>query len=168
MASEARGDQGKLPKPVLGTLLGFFLVYGALRVVLNALVGFDFGWAINFIHGWTVVIIALLVGAGLGGLIQLWTQGRAAEIPRFLRQLYLSLFKLLFFLWVPMFLAAWLGDRLYGSMGHDIGLVVSAVLIIPIWCWLVGRSSGEKPSTPASGLSGESPAAGTVKRGQPE
>jgi hypothetical protein len=71
MAGEASGDQGKLPKqvPVLGLLIGFSIVYVLLRVLLNALIGFDFGWGINVINGWMVLIIGLIVGGGVGGLI---------------------------------------------------------------------------------------------------
>jgi len=38
-------------------------------VLLNALIGFDFGWGINVINGWMVLIIGLIVGGGVGGLI---------------------------------------------------------------------------------------------------
>jgi hypothetical protein len=80
MASEAPGDQGKLPEqvPVLGTLLGFVVLFVVLSVTLNEVFGTDVYWQIpSFIIGW-------IVGGGIGELIQLRKQGRAAEFPRFL------------------------------------------------------------------------------------
>jgi hypothetical protein len=150
MASGARGEQGKLPRqvPVLGTLLGFVVVFVVLSVTLKQVFPTELDWESRIALQAATFIIGLIVGGGIGGLIQLRKQGRVAEVPRFLRHLFLSLVKFLFLLWVPMFLAAWLGERLYGRVGHSVGLVASAVLLFLVQCWLVRRSSSEKPSIP--------------------
>jgi len=157
MASEAPGDQEKVPKPVLGMILGIVCVYVVVSRTVNEVVGSELPWRV------ASILTGVLVGGGVGGLIQLRIRGQAADIPRFLRHFFLSLLKMFFLLWAPMLLAGWLGDRLYGSVGHDIGLVAGAVLTLPVWFWFLARSSREKPSAPASGPSGEGPAAGKAK-----
>jgi len=133
-------------QPVLGPFLGILTVYAVLRVLLHAAVGFDYRWEINVLNGCTVFFTALMVGGSIGGVIQLWKQGRAAEIRGFLRNMLGVLCRFLF-MGGPMFLGGWLGDRFYGSVGYDIGLVVGAVLTIPVMWWLAFRSSREKPSS---------------------
>ena len=149
MASVAPREQAKRSRqrPVLGPFLGFVIVYAVLRVLLYAAVGFGFLSKINDINPFVFFFIALLVGGSLGGLIQLWKQGKTAEIPGFLRHMLVVSLKFLL-MWVPMFLAAWLGERSYGSVGHDIGLVAGAVVIIPVLWWLAVRSAREQAPAP--------------------
>jgi hypothetical protein len=149
MAIELPSEPGKPPRhvPLLGTFLGIFIAYGLLRVMLNALIGFDFAWEINAINSWMVVIIGLIVGGSIGGVIQLRHQGRAADIPSFLRRVLLGGLDL-FLIWVPMFLAYWLGERLAGGVGALVGLVGSAVLIFLVQRRFFHRPLSEKPSAP--------------------
>jgi hypothetical protein len=141
MASKAPRDQGKPPVPVLGTIFGTVVVSVPLSRTLREVLGTEFDRAISpGIVSLTIsFVVGLLVGGGIGGLIQLWKQGRAADIPSFLRHLIFSVLKFLFLFWVPLFLGAWLGDRFYGSVGHDVGLVISAVVITLVSWWRAGR-----------------------------
>jgi hypothetical protein len=127
--------------PALGTILGFVPVYVVLTRALFELFGTEFPWQfVSLTIGW-------LFGGGIGGLIQLRKQGRTAEIPRFLRLLFLLLLQFLFLLMLPMFLAAWLGEKLYGNAGHWVGMVGSGVLIFSIRCWLARRSASDRRAT---------------------
>ena len=148
MASEAPGDQGMLPKTVLvlGLVLGFLVGFHVLWVTLTHVLEPEFVRQIPFLWQ-TPLVIGGLVGGGIGGIIQLGTQGRAAEIPRFLRLLLrLALWVIFFF--VTLFLGAWLGERLYGLVGYWIGSVASGVLLVFVRSWLARRSSSQKPSAP--------------------
>jgi hypothetical protein len=146
MASEAPSDQGERPKkvPVLGPLLGFLVVFHAVWVTLTGVLEAEVVRQIPFL--WQIpLLLGGLVGAGIGGTIQLGTQGRAAEIPRLLRLLLRVALSVIFYL-VSLFLGAWLGERLYGRVGYWIGLVASAVLVVCVRSWLARRSSSENPS----------------------
>ena len=130
--------------PMVGLLLGLLVGSVVAWVTLNQVLESE---AVLQVLFWRQVgyLIPIFVGGGIGGIIQLWKQGRAAEIARFLRRLlggalWLSL------LYVWLFLGAWLGERV--SVGHDVGLLVSAVLVLPGWCWLICRSSSEQSSAP--------------------
>jgi hypothetical protein len=130
--------------PMVGLLLGLLVGSVVAWVTLNRVLESE---AVLQILFWRQVgyLIPIFVGGGIGGIIQLWKQGRAAEIARFLRRLLRSALWLIFlYLW--LFLGAWLGERV--SVGHDVGLLVSAVLILPVWCWLICRSSSEQSSAP--------------------
>jgi hypothetical protein len=130
MASETRKDvQTKVP--VLGALMGTFLVYGFLRMVLHEFIGFDFPWEINTIIAVMILLISLIVGGSIGGLIQLQKQGRTAEIPSFLRYLLANVVRLVL-LWAVMVLGDWLGETFYGRVGGLIGLVASGVLFFVV------------------------------------
>ena len=145
MASET---QRKVPMklPMVGLLLGLLVGSVVAWVTLNRVLESE---AVLQILFWRQVgyLIPIFVGGGLGGIIQLWKQGRAAEIARFLRRLLGGALRVIF-LFGSLFLGAWLGERLHGSVGHDVGLVVSAVRVLPVWCWLICRSSSEQSSAP--------------------
>ena len=130
MASETRNDL-HTKVPVLGALMGTFLVYGFLRMVLHEFVGFDFPWEINTIIAVMILLISLIVGSSIGGLIQLQKQGRTAEIPSFLRYLLANVLRLVL-LWAVMVLGDWLGESFYGRVGGLIGLVASGVLFFVV------------------------------------
>jgi hypothetical protein len=85
---------------------------------------------------------------GIGGIVQLRTQRRAAEISRFLRLLLRVAFEVIF-LFGLLFLGAWLGERLCG--GHWIGIVGSAVLFTVVGSRFRRLSWSEKPSAPPRG-----------------
>jgi hypothetical protein len=143
MASETQ-RQVSMKLPMVGLLLGFLGGSVVAWVTLNHVLKSE---ALLQVLFWRQVgyLIPIFVGGGIGGIIQLWKQGRAAEIARFLRRLLRSaLWLILLYVW--LFLGAWLGERV--SVGHDVGLVVSAVLVLPVWCWLICRSSSEQSSAP--------------------
>src|SRR5438270_1575642 len=148
MARAAPDEQGKRPKqvPVLGPLLGFLVGFHVLWVTLTNVLEPEFVRQIPFL--WQIpLLIGGLVGGGIAGIIQLGTQGRAAEIPQFLR-LLLRVALSVIAVFVSMFLGAWLGERLYGPVGWWIGSVASGVLLVFVRSWLARRSSSEKPSAP--------------------
>jgi hypothetical protein len=148
MAREGSGDQETLPKrvPVLGPLLGFLVGFHVLWVTLTAVLEPEVVRQIPFL--WQIPpVIGGLVGGGIGGIIQLGIQGRAAEIPRFLRLLLRVAFWVSF-CFVSLFLGAWLGERLYGGLGYWVGLVSSGVLVAFVRFWHARPSSREQPSTP--------------------
>jgi hypothetical protein len=141
MASEAPGDQGKLsrPVPVLGPLLGFLVGFHVVWVTLTAVLEPELVRQIPFL--WQIpLVIGGLAGAGISGILQLATQGRAAEIPCLLRLLLRAALWLTFF-FVSLFLGAWLGERLFGHVGYWIGSVASFVLIALVRAGFERRSS---------------------------
>jgi hypothetical protein len=151
MAREASADQGQRPKqvPVLGPLLGFVAVFHVLWATLTGVLEPEFVRQIPFL--WQLpLVIGGLVGAGLGGIIQLGTQGRAAEIPGLLRLLLRAALWVTCFV-VSLFLGASLGERFYGGVGYWVGVVGSGVLIVLVRGWLDRRPSREKlsPRPPA-------------------
>jgi hypothetical protein len=132
--------------PVLGTLLGFLVAFHVIWVTLTDVLEPEVVRQIPFL--WQIpVVIGGVVGGGVGGIIQLGTQGRAAEIPRFLRLLLRVALGVLF-VFVSLFLGARLGERLYGLVGYWTGSVASAVLLVFVRIRLGRRSSREKPSAP--------------------
>jgi hypothetical protein len=85
---------------------------------------------------WKRTLARMLVGGGIGGMIQLGKQGRAAEIPRFLRHL-LGAALWVIFLFGSMYLGAWLGDRLFGPVGYFIGWFTGAVFFVLLAALLI-------------------------------
>jgi hypothetical protein len=148
MASESPSDQRKpeMKLPMVGLLLGLLVGAVVVWVTLNDVLESESVPQITFLRQ-MAYLIPMLVGGGIGGIIELWKQARTGEIARFLRRLLGGALRLIF-LFVSLFLGAWLGERLYGSVGHDVGLVVSAVLVLPVWFWLICRSSSEQLSAP--------------------
>jgi hypothetical protein len=134
--------------PVLGPLLGFVAGFHVVWVTVTHVLEPEVVRQIPFL--WQIpLVIGGLVGGGVGGIIQLGTQGRAAEIPPFVRLiLRAALWVIVFF--VSMFLGARLGERLHGGVGGWIGSVASAVLVVLVRSWLARRSSGHH-SGPAQG-----------------
>jgi hypothetical protein len=148
MASEAPVEQGKPPKkmPVLGFLLGLFVGAVALWVTLNYLLEAESTLQNPFL--WQILyLIGMYVGGGIGGLIQLRKQGRAAEVPSFFRLLLVAALSLSL-LFGSMSLATWLGERLHGRVGYWVGLLGSGLLWFLIECWRHSRSSSEKSPAP--------------------
>lgn len=131
--------------PFLHSLLGVFVT------VLGAVLGIGL-WVLPC---WTVGVKLLFGGCSfpvsiLGPVIAFFGTvlvGLLGFMPRFLRRLLGGALRVIF-LFGSLFLGAWLGERLHGSVGHDVGLVVSAVLILPVWFWLICRSSSEQSSAP--------------------
>jgi hypothetical protein len=125
--------------PVLGPLLGFVVVFHVFWVTLTHALEPEFVRQMPYL--WQIpLLIGGLVGAGIGGIIQLGTQGRAAEIPGLLRLLLRVAVSVIIYL-VTIFLAARLGERLDGSVGYWVGSVACAVLLILARIWLARRSS---------------------------
>ena len=147
MASEPPGDRVKLLNlPVLGPLLGFVVGFHVLWVTLKDVLEPELVRQIPFL--WQIpLVIGGFVGGGIGGIIQLGTQRRAAEIPRFLLLLLRVTLWITFF-FVSMFLGAWLGERLYGVAGYWIGSVATGVLLFLVQSRRERRSSTDNPSTP--------------------
>jgi hypothetical protein len=146
MASEPPGDQGKRPKqvPVLGPLLGFLAGFHALWVTLTHVLEPEFVRQIPFL--WQIpLVIGALVGGGVGGIIQLGIQGRAADMPRLLR-LLLRVALWVIFSFVLLFLGARLGQRCYGRVGEWVGLLGCAFLLFFVRSRLDRRSSSENPA----------------------
>jgi hypothetical protein len=151
MASEAPHDRRTWPLqvPVLGPLLGFVVGFHVVWVPLTHVLEPGFVRQIPFL--WQIpLVIGGFVGGGIGGIIQLGTQGRAAQIPRFLRLLVrAALWVTVFF--VLLFLGTWLGERLYGGVGGWIGSLASFGLVVFVRCWLARRSSSNH-SGPTRGV----------------
>jgi hypothetical protein len=91
------------------------------------------------------LVIGALVGGGVGGIIQLGIQGRAADIPRLLR-LLLRVALSVIFSFVLLFLGARLGQRFYGRVGEWVGLLGCAFLLFFVRSRLDRRSSSETPA----------------------
>src|SRR5262249_47666268 len=123
MASETPADQGARPKrvPVLGPLVGFVAVFHVFWVTQTNFLESEF--VRQFPYLWQIpLLIGGLVGGGIGGTIQLAIQRRMAEIPGLLRLLLWVAVSVSFYM-VTSFLAARLGERLFGSVGYWIGSV---------------------------------------------
>jgi hypothetical protein len=147
MASEAPRDQGKPPEEILlglllGMLVGSVVVWVTLNDVLESESVLQSSYLRQMAYG-----IGVLVGGGIGGIIQLWKQGRTAAITRFLRWLLGSALLVIFF-FGSMYLGAWLGDSLFGRVGYVIGWLTGAVLFFVVQSRFPRLSSCEQSSAP--------------------
>lgn len=146
MASETPGGHGKLPKkmPLVGLLLGFLVggvvIWVTLQDVPESVRQIPFLLQIP-------ILLGIFVCGGIDGIIQLWTQGRAFEIPRFFRLLLGGVLWMIFLLG-SLFLGAWLGERLCGRAGYWIGSVATAVLCFFVRSRFPRLSSSEKTPVP--------------------
>jgi hypothetical protein len=146
MASEALGDQRNLPKnmPVLGLLLGLLVGSVVVWVTLNDALKSEPVLQISFLRQ-IAYAIGMIVGGGIGGIIQLPIQGRAGEIPRFLRLLLGAALWVLFF-FGSMYLGACLGASLFDSVGYVIGWFTGAILFLVVQSRFPRLSSRDNPS----------------------
>jgi hypothetical protein len=150
VASEAPGSRAILPRnaPQFGSLLGFLAAYHVVWVTLAARLEPGMVRQIPFL--WQIpLFIGGFAGAGIGGLIQLSTQRRAADIPPFLRLLLGGVLRAIVF-FVALFLGARVGERLYGGVGEWIGSLVGFFLLVIVWILLARRPSSDKPPEPPS------------------
>jgi hypothetical protein len=131
MASEAPRDEGKLPKEILlGLLLGMLVGSVVVWVTVNDVLESESVLQSSFLRQMAYGI-GVFVGGGIGGIIQLWKQGRTDEIARFLR-FFLGAALWVIFFFGSMYLGAWLGERLFGSVGYWIGWFTGAVLFVVV------------------------------------
>jgi hypothetical protein len=144
MASETPGGQRKLPMklPMVGLLLGSVVVWVTLNDVLESEVVLQ-----NSFLRQIAYLVPMLVGGCIGGIIHLRKQGRTAEIARFLR-IFLGAALWVVYFFGSMYLGAWLGERLFGSVGYWIGWFTGAVLFVAVQSRFPRRSSSEKPPLP--------------------
>jgi hypothetical protein len=115
MASELPNDEKGVPKwvPLRGSLLGILVGYAVLVAMFKYFkIELDKETELIFIQ--IVAISAFFLGACLGGLFQLISLGRTADIPRFLRSLFISSLKYSLMVAFPLCLVFWLGPRLHG------------------------------------------------------
>jgi hypothetical protein len=145
MASEVPSGQRKIDAklPMVGLLLGLLVGAVVAWVMLHGVIESESVLAGFFRQ--VGFLIPMYFGGSIGGIIQLWKQAKSGEIARFLRRLFGGALRLIL-LFVSLFLGAWFGERFYGS--HDVGLGVSAVLVLPVWVWLICRSSRVQLSAP--------------------
>jgi hypothetical protein len=147
MASETPGGQRKLPKvPMVGLLLGLLVGSVAAWVTLNDAVESEVVLQNSFLRQ-IAYLIPMLVGGCIGGIIHLRKQGRTAEIARFLH-VFLGAALWVVFFFGSMYLGAWLGERLFGSVEYWIGWFTGAVLFVVVQSRFPRRSSSEKPPVP--------------------
>jgi hypothetical protein len=148
MASETPGGQRKLPMklPMVGMLLGLLVGSVVAWVTLNDVLESEVVLQISFLRQ-IAYLIPMLIGVCIGGIIHLRKQGRTAEIARFLRTFLGAALWVVFF-FGSMYLGAWLGERLFGSVGYWIGWFTGAVLFVVVQSRFPRRSWSEKPPVP--------------------
>lgn len=145
MASESRAGSDNVPPMKLrgyvvvgaiGGSIGYLLLEETLALIFGPQTGSQRFFP-TFAVGW-------VVGGAIGGGVQLWRQHRSAEIGKFLGQQVVGLLIVL-----AVWLAVWLGQRLYGDIGWWGGLIGSAGLIVlASWLWRQFSSSRRQEPPP--------------------
>jgi hypothetical protein len=148
MANETPGSQRKLPMklPMVGLFLGLLVGSVVAWVTLNDVLESEIVLQFSFLRQIAYLIPMLICGC-IGGIIHLRKQGRTAEIAGFLR-IFLGAALWVVFFFGSMYLGAWLGVRLFDSVGYWIGWFTGAVLFFVVQSRFPHRSSGEKPPVP--------------------
>jgi hypothetical protein len=140
MPSDTPAGQVKLAmkQPMAGLLLGLLAGSVAAWVMLHDVLESEDVLQISVIRQFAY-LIPMLIGASLGGLIELWKQGRTADIALFVRFFAgATAWVVLFF--GSMYAGAWLGEWLLGSVGYGIGWFTGAGVFVAVQNWLRGRS----------------------------
>ncbi len=157
MPSERDTEPAKVASPsltkgqLIGSVVGVLALAGTLALIFGPRPG-EWFW-VTFLLGWCV-------GGAVGGVIQLRRQGRSAEIARLLRQQFLGIL-----LALPIFLGAWLAQRLYGDVGWWAGFLgVGGLLAAGLWLAryfqgnpATGLTEGRPGPTPRNHRDGHQP-----------
>jgi hypothetical protein len=105
---------------LIGSVVGVLALAGTLALIFGPRPG-EWFW-VTFLLGWCV-------GGAVGGVIELRRQRRSAEVAGLPRQQFLGLLPAL-----PIFLGAWLAQRLYGDVGWWAGFLgVGGLLAAGLW-----------------------------------
>jgi hypothetical protein len=148
VARDTPDGQQKMFKemPIIGLLLGCLAGSLVTWVTLNDVLESEIVLQFSFLRQ-IAYLIPMLVGGCIGGIIHLRKQGRTAEIARFLH-VFLGAALWVVFFFGSMYLGAWLGERLFGSVEYWIGWFTGAVLFVVVQSRFPRRSSSEKPPVP--------------------